>query len=99
VPRLLAPRMGSQALRFAFSSFRYRRRNSFQRSTRWSNHFRSSVLGATSFTHSSFTRSSFFMPRGQRRSTRIRRPSPRAGGSYVRLIRIKSRGPLRAPQL
>ena len=30
----------------------------------------------------------FFMPRGQSRSTRIRRPSPRAAGSYVRLIRI-----------
>ena len=41
----------------------------------------SAVLGATSFTQASSARSSFRRPRGHKRSTRIRRPSPRAGGS------------------
>src|SRR5687767_741453 len=78
-------RIGCQVSGFALSSLRYRRRNARHRSTRWLNHCLSCVLGATSFIHVTAARASFVMPRGHRRSTRIRRPTPRAAGSYVRL--------------
>src|SRR6185312_814676 len=63
-------------------------RNSFHFSGSWLNHFRSGVLGATSFIHASRCSASFFTPRGHRRSTRTRLPSDLAGGSYARLRRI-----------
>ena len=46
------------------------------------------MLGERSFRHWSKCASFLRSPRGQRRSTRIRTPSPRAGGSYACLIEM-----------
>lgn len=79
---------GWQAVRLAASSARYRRWNSFHLAGSWLNQRRSSLLGATSLHQAAMCNASFFFPRGQRRSTRKRKPSSSAGRSYTRLIWI-----------
>ena len=64
-------------------SAEYRRRNSSQRAGSCPNHFRSSVLGASSFTQWSIAASVFLTPRGQSRSTSTRVPSSAVGLSYA----------------
>ena len=79
---------GWKAAGLWLSSARYRRWNSFHLTGSWLNQRRRSPLGARFLHQASICNASFFIPRGQRRSTRKRLPSSFADGSSIRLIWI-----------
>jgi len=81
LPDLAASSNGCHAEGFLANSDRYRFLNSCHFAGSWPNQRRRSALGAASLHQFAMCSASFFIPRGQRRSTRNRVPSSFETGS------------------